>query len=770
MAESVPAANPRVVVALRGVARVACVAAIAVGLSAVAGWLFDVHALRSLGPSLPSMKANAAIGIVFAGLALLQRIELKLPVIRYRMAIACAVFVVLIGAASLVESFTSLDLHVDELLVRDSLNGGGSPGRMVRVTAVGLTLTGLAILSLDARPTWRMPLAHWFAAPVLVLSTLTLLGYLYGLQTLHAVPSFATVSLPSAMTLAVLGIALFLARPDRGFMAIVSSNTASGIAGRRLLPALIIVPIFIGWLKLLGLRAGIYDTQFGLVLVTTATITLFVTFGLWTVRGTIRHENSRLLSLRDTAAQESRLREADHFRSFIEHMPVGVSILRDDRIVYVNPTMARMLGHDDSDALVGHPAVDHFVHPDDRDAARERMSAAAAEGVGPRRTRCLRRDGSTLVLESTALPFEFEGVPSIISASRDMTEEIAAEGVRRESTAALETFRLMVESIGDYAIFQLDPEGRVRTWNAGARAIKGYEATEIVGSHLSRFYAEEDQPNAQLGLELAAFSGRHEEEGWRVRKDGSRFWAGVVITALREPRSGVSGFVKVTRDLSERKRAEDAKSAALAEKTALLQEVHHRVKNNLQVISSLLKLHGDQITDPVAQSVFADSQDRVRSIALLHEKLYQSKDLGSVNAAEYTESLVLTLMRTHGTVQPARVTIDAPGVSLPIDVALPYGIILNELITNALKHAFPPERERSPEIHIAVSAGDGDLMLVVNDNGVGLPADFDLAKCQTLGMHLVRTLARQLRASVEMTTEHGTHWTFRFARQPGAEA
>jgi two-component sensor histidine kinase len=241
--------------------------------------------------------------------------------------------------------------------------------------------------------------------------------------------------------------------------------------------------------------------------------------------------------------------------------------------------------------------------------------------------------------------------------------------------------------------------------------------------------------------------------------------------AVPSPVHGV--IFAAARDVTQIREAQEALHASLAEnkaslleKEVLLKEIHHRVKNNLQVVSSLLKLHGDQIVDPVARGAFQDSQDRVRAIALLHEKLYQSKNLGSVSMAEYCESLLQTLMRTHGTVAGPRISIDAPGVSLPVDVAVPCGLILNELVTNSLKHAFPARGEQAPEIRIAMIADDTHLTLSISDNGVGLSTDFELVKSRTLGIHLVRTLARQLRAELTTSGKSGTHWTFRFPRKP----
>ena len=234
-----------------------------------------------------------------------------------------------------------------------------------------------------------------------------------------------------------------------------------------------------------------------------------------------------------------------------------------------------------------------------------------------------------------------------------------------------------------------------------------------------------------------------------------------LVVALAERKRGEEELVRRVTQIGD---AREALTASLGEKEVLLREIHHRVKNNLQVISSLLKLHGDKVTDPVARSAFDDSQARVQSIALLHEQLYQSEDLGSVDMGEYAESLARTLLRTHGAVAPAKVRVDGAAVSLPVDLAVPCGLILNELVTNALKHAFPGDAAREATIEIAMSVDTDDLELTVRDNGVGLPADFDLHAKRTLGMYLVRTLARQLHAELSVAHEGGTRWVLRFPR------
>jgi formate hydrogenlyase transcriptional activator len=168
-----------------------------------------------------------------------------------------------------------------------------------------------------------------------------------------------------------------------------------------------------------------------------------------------------------------------------------------------------------------------------------------------------RKDGTEFPVDIMLSPVESSGERSVLTVIRDITERKQAETALRRSE---ERFRLLVEGASDYAIFMLDPEGRVATWNSGAERIKGYRAEEILGQHFSKFYPQEsvERGKPQHELEVAAAEGRFEDEGWRIRKDGSRFWANVIITALRGKDGQLKGFSKVTRDFTDRKSAEES--------------------------------------------------------------------------------------------------------------------------------------------------------------------------------------------------------------------
>lgn len=215
-------------------------------------------------------------------------------------------------------------------------------------------------------------------------------------------------------------------------------------------------------------------------------------------------------------------------------------------------------------------------------------------------------------------------------------------------------------------------------------------------------------------------------------------------------------------EIAERRRVEEQLRNSLAEKEILLKEVHHRVKNNLQVVSSLLELQSHTIPDQQTRKYFRDSQDRIRSMALIHEKLYQARDLISIDFGEYVNSLANYLFDSYMP-DPGRIAlqVEAGEVTLGVDEAIPIGLIINELISNSLKHAFPHGRQGGISVDFRTGS-DGCILLAVADNGVGLPSDLDVAATDTLGLQVVTILTRQLRGSMEVRREHGTTFALKF--------
>jgi len=209
-------------------------------------------------------------------------------------------------------------------------------------------------------------------------------------------------------------------------------------------------------------------------------------------------------------------------------------------------------------------------------------------------------------------------------------------------------------------------------------------------------------------------------------------------------------------DITERKKAEQLIKQSLKEKEALLREIHHRVKNNMAVVSSLLSLQARTIEDATVRSLFEESQQRVRSMALVHEKLYQTKDLSAINFEDYIKSIISEIINLYRIDTSAITTeINLEGVELDLESAVPCGLIINELLTNALKHAFPNNRSGVLCVHFA-KTGEDTCTLTIKDNGVGLAEGFDYKEARSLGLRLVNVLTRQLRGTLQIKSDKGT--------------
>ncbi|MBD2185076.1 sensor histidine kinase [Planktothrix sp. FACHB-1355] len=214
-----------------------------------------------------------------------------------------------------------------------------------------------------------------------------------------------------------------------------------------------------------------------------------------------------------------------------------------------------------------------------------------------------------------------------------------------------------------------------------------------------------------------------------------------------------------------RQQAQAQIQASLKEKEVLLKEIHHRVKNNLQVISSLLGLQSRTIQDKQTIDIFQESQNRVRSMALIHEKLYRSKDLSKIDFAEYIRELTINLFRSYKT-NSNNVTLVmeiGQNIFLDVDTAVPCGLIINEIVSNSLKYAFPQGEKGKIQIKLN-PLDEHQLEMIVSDDGVGLPTNFDLKNANSLGIKLVNGLVNQLRGTLDLNTSKGAEFKITFAK------
>jgi len=332
-------------------------------------------------------------------------------------------------------------------------------------------------------------------------------------------------------------------------------------------------------------------------------------------------------------------------------------------------------------------------------------------------------------------------------------------------------FRGLLESAPD-GIVVVDRGGTIVIVNSQTERMFGYSRDELIGNKIellvpvgSRGHHARDRaaysadPRTRPMGAGRALTGR--------KKNGGEFPVEISLSPLVTDQEAL--VMSIVRDITDRRRAEELIQASLREKEALLREIHHRVKNNLQITSSLLRLQAGAIENPEAREVFAETQHRIRSMALVHEKLYQSTNLSLIDFGDYIRTLGDLLFQSFG-IDPTRVllTVVDDEVLLSIDTAVPCGLIVNELLLNALKHAFPEGGHGEIVVELA-DGGDGWCRLAVRDDGVGLPDDMMSEGSGTLGLQLVRGLVAQLdgRLAVERG-RGGAGFTISFRKERAA--
>ncbi|MEH2183336.1 PAS domain S-box protein [Nostoc sp.] len=293
----------------------------------------------------------------------------------------------------------------------------------------------------------------------------------------------------------------------------------------------------------------------------------------------------------------------------------------------------------------------------------------------------------------------------------------------------------------------------------------GYGPGELIGQHVSIVnYGNENNTPKDVSQEICTAILEHGEatyEVYNIKKNGTPFWCSATASVFEHPEYG-SVLVAIQQNITEQKQAEEKIKASLKEKEVLLKEIHHRVKNNLGIVSSLLQMQCRRTQDPVVTAILHDSQNRIASIALVHEKLYCSEDLADIDFAQYIPDLTTHLFDSYNvSSSQIQLNIQVDNASLDIETAIPCGLIINELVSNALKYAFVGNREGKIEVKF-YQEFESTLTLIIRDNGVGLPENFDSKKTKTLGINLVQGLVKQLRGKLEIDSQQGTEFKITF--------
>ena len=470
---------------------------------------------------------------------------------------------------------------------------------------------------------------------------------------------------------------------------------------------------------------------------------------------------------------EEALRESEaRYRLLAENMSETVWVMdMDFKYLYASSTMEQVSGY--SMAELNNTPLEQRMTPD----SYQRVQTVIAKAFSPENlqspsprlnytmelelyhkdgTCSWRENNLTIIRDTSGQPIQ------ILGCGRNISERKRAEKALRESE---EKYRgIFDESIA--AIYVFDNNKNFINTNQAGLDLLGYSREELL--HMSIPDVDADPVVVLPAHQEILSGGRLINYVLKLRRKDS-----TIITVLNNSRpltdihGNVVGMLSTLLDITERKLAEEALRAALQEKEVLLREIHHRVKNNMQVISSLLTLQAERVENEHVRQALIESQQRIIAMAMIHETLYSSQNLATIDLSAYLKSLVHHLEAAYSSQADVSIALELDKVELGIDQAVPCGLIINELITNSFKHAFPGGSKGTIQIKVQL-INDREVVLEVSDDGVGLPPGLDLGNPSSLGLRLVQGLLKhQLKGSLDVAIVGGTAFTLRWPLPDG---
>jgi PAS domain S-box-containing protein len=448
-----------------------------------------------------------------------------------------------------------------------------------------------------------------------------------------------------------------------------------------------------------------------------------------------------------------------------------ISVNQAGRILYWNTGAEHILGFA-SDEMVGHRTFASLLPPD---ATAERTAllslcqgVIAGQQAGSRVFPVIRKDGSSRLLRIALSPQagNQEDVLGILMIAEDITDQEMAKQEAQQAERKLRLLAFTLNCARD-AFVITDLKDTILFANQAVVEMYGFAEEELIGKnvHLLRpaDFAADLTEQIRAGTRDAGWTG----EVPNIRKNGEIFPIELWTSTVRNDQGEPVALVGVAREITRRKRVEAQLRTSLREKEVLLKEIHHRVKNNLQVISSLLSLQASKLSSADMADILKESQTRVKSMALVHEELYQSDDFSRIDFADYVHRLTTSLFHTYRSdTTPVLLAVDVEDVFLTVDTAIPCGLIINELVTNALKYAFRGRVRGRVDIRLAREGEE--YRLTIADDGIGLSENINPETAESLGLQLVNTLTRQLGGTLTVIRGDGTRFTVAFVEQERA--
>jgi PAS domain S-box-containing protein len=445
----------------------------------------------------------------------------------------------------------------------------------------------------------------------------------------------------------------------------------------------------------------------------------------------------------------------ERFRMMFEHTNAIMTLLDPENgaIIDANPAAAEFYGYTRNELRLMN--INQINQLSDNKISEAIISAKTkgSSFIFPHKL----SDGSIRTVEVFNSAIKFNGKTILFNIINDITKRIEMENELFESELK---YRTLFEEDPNYVML-LALDGTIIDINKITLDTMGISRKDIIGKNCNtlnlvsedRQILLEDLTDNLSKIDVKPF------ESTFIDKNGELHWIIIYLTPLKNIKNSIIMAVGI--DITERKIVENKIKTSLLDKNILIQEIHHRVKNNMQIISSLLNLQTQYVDDEEAVNVLRESQNRVQSMAIIHEKLYQSNDLTRINFVNYIQSLVLNLFYSYN-IKKSQIKpiLKLENIHLNMETAVPCGLIISELISNSLKYAFP--NGMKGEIRIKLTSNNDSYQLCICDNGIGLPEDTNFDNIKTLGLLLVNSLTNQIDGNIKIQREHGTRYIINF--------
>ncbi|MFT3746468.1 MAG: PAS domain S-box protein [Pyrinomonadaceae bacterium] len=726
------------------------------GLMSTCGWIFDIDGFRDPLRTAIEIKANTAIVVMLAGISLIL-----LSFSRRFDVIVRILGAVVFGVAflTLLQHLTGLDFRIDTLLFHDSPGGRGDsvPGRMGMPASTSLSCIGAAVILCTFGTKWRR-IAGNLGIVSLFIASLSLVGYLFGANQLYSVAIYTGIALQTALFIAILGIGIAAEVPEAGFVSVLIREDAGGLMFRRLLIPVVLISLLLGFLRVAGQKAGLYDTEFGTALRTLTEIIILISLLWWNARD-IGRSDAKARELADVAAEGEK-----SLGLVLKALKDSfMSVDRDMRFTYLNDSALSLFtfqGVPESE-IIGSHIFDVFPQ-----AKGTELGNALTEAMETRRT---------IELESYYPPFDRYFFARFIPLDNGGLSIFALDITDRK-LAQLELGKLatIVETTRD-AVISIDLTGSILSWNTGASKLYGYEQQEVIGKNVE-FLLPKDRADEEKKILARIISGEKIDtyETTRVRKDGSHVDVSLTISPVRDADEQIIGASKIARDITMRRQADKAVrdseimhrivEAQESERNRIARDLHDQLGQRLtalrlKVESARGKTNGHVALSKDLEDIQSYAADIDIDVNFLAWEL-RPTELDALGLRDALASFVREWSNTYN-IHAEFHSNNAEGERLTPEMETNLYRIVQEGLNNILKHA------GATSVNVLLDFREDRLDLIIEDNGRGFEIADDERPSPTgrLGLIGMRERTALMGGTLLIETEPGSGTTV-YSRVP----